>query len=82
MKHRVLTAHLRNMDLDRFAMSGTDQAFNLSRLLPAQVDQYRGHVLAAIEEDEHNPALLAELSYVDGFLAGRGPVWAARLQAA
>lgn len=70
-QHRIRTVHLRNMDLDRFAMSGTDQAFNLARLLPIQVEGYRNCVLGALEQDSDNPALLSELAFVDGFLAGQ-----------
>ena len=68
-KHRVVTHHLRSLDLDRFAMSGGDGAFQLSRLTPEQVRTYAERVQDEIErtKQEDGP-LLGELCYVEGYL--------------
>lgn len=68
-KHRVVTHHLRSLNLDRFAMSGTDESFQLSRLTPEQVETYKERVMDEIErtKQEDGP-LLGELSYVEGYL--------------
>ena len=68
-KHRVVTHHLRSLDLDRFAMSGGDGAFQLSRLTPDQVETYKERVMDEIErtKQEDGP-LLGELCYVEGYL--------------
>ena len=68
-KHRVTTHHLRSMNLDRFAMSGGDGAFQLSRLTPEQVETYKDRVMDEIERAKVDDGpLVAELSYVEGYL--------------
>jgi hypothetical protein len=68
-KHRVVTHHLRSLNLDRFAMSGGDGAFQLSRLTPEQVRTYKERVMDEIDrtKQEDGP-LLGELCYVEGYL--------------
>ena len=68
-KHRVVTHHLRSLNLDRFAMSGGDGAFQLSRLTPEQVETYKERVMDEIDrtKQEDGP-LLGELCYVEGYL--------------
>jgi hypothetical protein len=68
-KHRVVTRHLRSLNIDRFAMSGGDSSFQLSRLTPEQVATYKERVQEEIERTkDYDGPLLNELCFVEGYI--------------
>lgn len=67
---RIQTAHLRTMELERFASSQTDGSVDLTRLTDSQLGEYKARIEALLDDD-NDPVLLSERSFVSGFLAGR-----------